>query len=157
MGRHKAARPRDLPTAVEYLAAGVVRDISEQIADGHVKAQVLSIGKDMITKASASLVQSWEEGDDLCPPLIPFPFPFPCPPPFPWLDRTIFGPDPDPWKVASIGQLALADQLVKLAEITTDTAISKRLQEVSVALAKNVASNIVADLERTAVKPRAVG
>lgn len=151
--------------AVEYMAAGVVRDISKQIRDEAVKTQVRSIGKDMATAASVGMVQGWQDGDDLCPPWRPFPFPGPFP--WPWVDGSIFGPQPKPWKerlglpvpwiVASIEHLALADLLVSLAEVTANPDISARLKDASVVLAKGAVCNVVADLEGTAIKPRAAG
>jgi hypothetical protein len=131
---------------VEYMVAGVVRDIGSKIKDKELQAKLSSIGKEIATSASRGLVQGWEDGDDICPPWPPFPWPWP------WRDKE--GPSPDPWKVKSVEQLLLADLLVSLAEVVTDADISAQLKSVALEQVKSVSVQLVADFEKTHAAPR---
>lgn len=135
---------------VEYLAAGVVRDIAQQVKDESVKKKLMGIGKELARSASAGLVQGWEEGDDICPPWPPFP---PFPGPWIWLED-ILKPQPDPWTVRSFDQLVLADLTMGVAGVTTDASISAKLKDTAVALARSASKQIVEDFEKTQIKPR---
>jgi len=139
--------PKVSQKLVEYLAAGVVRDIAQQVKDESVKRKLMGIGKDLARSASAGLVQGWEEGDDICPPWPPFPGPWP------WLED-ILKPQPDPWTVESFDQLVLADLTMGVAGVTTDASISAQLKNTAVALARSASMQIVVDFERTQIKPR---
>lgn len=131
---------------VEYMAAGVVRDIAGQIKDKSVKAQLLSVGKDMAGFASQGLVQGWEDGDDICPPWPPFPFP--------WPGKR--GPEPDPWVTGAVEQIVLADLLLGLAGVTVNPEISLQLREAATGLAKQASQQLMANFEEADVEPRSL-
>ena len=57
---------------VEYMAAGVVRDISAIVKNKEIKSKLFSIGQEMARVGSQGLIQGWEDGDDICPPWPPF-------------------------------------------------------------------------------------
>lgn len=116
----------------EYLMAGIVRDISQEITNEKVAERLKPIGKTMAEFAAANLVAGWEDGDDLCPRLPHFPFPFPYPQPTP-------GPDPLPWLQFNQVDLnpqplppkALAAALKVISQATVVTDAAGQLQELS--------------------------
>ena len=82
----------------EYIMAGVLRDISHQIHNKQIAREVRAAGAEMVKYAADNLVNSWEDGDDLCPLWPPFPFPHIHfgPRPEPWLDHNIAALNPQP-------------------------------------------------------------
>ena len=136
---------------VEYMAAGVVRDISAIVKNKEIKSKLFSIGQEMARVGSQGLIQGWEDGDDICPPWPPFPFPWP------WWDTKVNGPEPDPWNIKSIEQLVLADLLVSLAEITTHVESSDQLRETAYSIVKVASENLLDDFEKNKVRARKTG
>ncbi|BCT66852.1 hypothetical protein [Nitrosospira sp. NRS527] len=153
--------PRLSRPLIEFMAAGVVRDISGLIRDRQIGIKVKAIGKEMASNASKGLVQGWDDGDDICPPWGRWPFPpIPWPQwgsvtnvaaihpepkgptpqpadpsPAPW-DLDLWNdPSPLPWLPGSVEQFVLAKLLISLAGITTDPEFGMQL--------KNEASSIV--------------
>ena len=60
---------------VEFMTAGVIRDISAHIRNEEIAEKVKSVGRNMASTASRGLIQGWDEGDDLCPIPIKWTFP----------------------------------------------------------------------------------
>ena len=135
--------------AVEYWTAGVVRDIGHLVRDHAVRAQLASLGREMVGAGAKGLIQGFEDGDDICPPWPPFP-------PFPWPGVGPSDPDPVPWKTGIVEQVVLADMLLSLAGVTTNAGYSSQLRELSLALVKAVSQHIVDDFHKTAVHPRMI-
>ncbi|WP_136667390.1 hypothetical protein [Flavobacterium sp. H122] len=119
----------------EYMIAGVVRDIAKKITNHDIQSKLLSVGKEMVSYSSRGLVNGWEEGDDICPPI--FKWPRPLPDPFP--DLT--GPQPDPWNsyVGSNGdfldysshQKQLVASLKVLSTLTTQRKLGEHLAKLA--------------------------
>ena len=111
----------------EYMMAGLVRDISQQITDREIAYQVKSIGAKMVKFASAHLVNGWEDGDDLCPPWPPFPRP-----------HFSYDPDPQPWLAAEADELnpqplpphTIASALKVLAQLTSLPEVQEQLKDI---------------------------
>jgi len=59
----------------EYMMAGVLRDISFEMADKEIAREVKTTGAEMVKFASANLINGWEDGDDICPRWPHFPIP----------------------------------------------------------------------------------
>lgn len=134
---------------VEFMAAGVVRDIAKLIKDKTLQTKVMNLGREMAAGTSKGLVAGWEEGDDICPPWFPFP-----PLPWPWPPKGNSGPHPDPWRMNIVEQVVLADLLMGLAGVTTSAAMSGQLKDAANALIKDSAHQLGDEFAKANVKPR---
>jgi hypothetical protein len=138
---------------VDYMVAGVLRDIGKSVSHKEVKQQVLRLSKGMVERSSAGLVAGWELGDDICPPW-PWPRPKPFPWPFPWPWP---GPDPDPWwdtMKGAMNDVVLAQGLRSLARLTSDKSFSADIAGLSETLVQESLSQVYDDFCGTPVKPR---
>lgn len=143
--------PKVSQALVEYMAAGLVRDIAKLVKDKAVQTKLTAIGKEMAGFASNGLVQGWEDGDDICPPYPPFP-----PRPWPWRgDFSKQEPSPQPWKISSVEQVVLADLLLSLADITSSRELGAQLKDAASALSKGAAGLLTQDFEKSSIKTRA--
>ncbi len=114
----------------EYMMAGVVRDISFQIADKEIAHQLRSVGAEMVKFASANLINGWEDGDDICPRWPHYPIPH---------IPGSFGPSPEPWFQTDYAALnpqplpprSVPAALKTLADLTSLPAVSQQLKEIS--------------------------
>ncbi len=116
----------------EYMMAGVVRDISLQVADKEVAHQLRFIGAEMVKFASANLINGWEDGDDICPRWPHYPIPH----------TPGYGPQPDPWFQTDYAALnpqplpprSIHSALKVLADLTSLPAVAQQLKEISTKL-----------------------
>jgi hypothetical protein len=136
-------------TAVEYWAAGVVRDIGHLVHDATLRSKLASLGREMVGAGAKGLIQGFDDGDDICPPWPPFP-------PFPWPGVGPVDLDPVPWKTGIVEQVVLADMLLSLAGVTTHADYSTQLRELAIALVKSASQQIVDDFQKAAVHPRMI-
>lgn len=131
--------------SLDHVLASLVRRSALKLSDKRSGATAMELGKALAVRAAENLVQSWEEGDDLCPPWI---YKFPVPPrPDPWRAiEQIFGPiDPIPWidqAGAAVQDLMLAHGLRMAASITTSAEIGPRLAD----LGRSVAGDRLSDV-----------
>ncbi|MBS0299151.1 MAG: hypothetical protein JSR32_04325 [Proteobacteria bacterium] len=124
----------------EFMAAGIIRDISAHIRDEGIAEKVKSIGRNMASTASRGLIQGWEEGDDLCPVPIKWPFPPRITP--------ITGPQPVPWLVDSVKQVVLANLLVSVANIIINREFSTQLRDAAFTVIKMETNYLTEDFGR---------
>lgn len=125
---------------VEFMTAGVIRDISAHIRNEEIAEKVKSVGRNMASTASRGLIQGWDEGDDLCPIPIKWPFPPRITP--------ITGPHPEPWLVDSVKQVVLANLLVNIANITINREFSTQLRDAAFTVIKMEANYLTEDFGR---------
>jgi len=125
---------------VEFMTAGVIRDISAHIRNEEIAEKVKGIGRDMASTSSRGLIQGWVEGDDLCPVPIKWPFP----PRF----TQVTGPHPVPWLVDSVKQIVLANLLVSVANITISREFSTQLRDVAFSVVKMESNYLIEDFGR---------
>jgi hypothetical protein len=133
---------------VELLVADVVRSVAGGIANKAMAKEVMELSRGMAKQAGASLVASWEPGDELCPP-----WPWPWPGPWPWV--TVVEPEPVPWKVISAAeQLELAYTLTKLAGLTVSKEVNVALKGAGVKLAGLAMGTMMEEFEKCGTVPR---
>lgn len=134
---------------VDYMVAGVLRDIAKSVSHKDVKQQALRLSKSIVAGSAAGLVAGWEWGDDLCPP---WPKPFPLPFPWPWPD-----PDPEPWwdtMKGAMNDVVLAQGMRSLAGLTSNKSFSADIAGLSESLVQQSLSRAYDDFCGTPVKPR---
>jgi hypothetical protein len=135
---------------IDLFVADVVKDISAKLADKGLAALAMSLSKTMAKQATASMVSSWEPGDDICPP-----WRWPFPRPWPWQQLIDAGPVPDPWVPVRAGdQIELANLLTHLAGMTTSAEFNQELKGLATNVARGVASTLVDDFEQCGTVPR---
>lgn len=132
--------PKVSPSLVEYMVAGLVRDIAKRVKDLNIKTKLMDIGKELAIFGSQKLIQGWEMGDDICPswPIPPWPW---------WKDLEQEEVEPAPWVVDSVEQVVLADFLISLADITKHSDIKTALKDMSQAIIKETSHCLADDFE----------
>ena len=140
---------------LDLLAADLVRQVSEELADRNLRQQVFTLSQQMARTASAALVATWDEpGDELCPR---WPFPFPFPHPHDWLqllDR-LGKPQPQPWApIVAADQVSLAQVLTQAASLTSDAGASKSLLQLGKSVAALASRTLLDEFDRCGNKPR---
>lgn len=136
--------PKVSQALVEYMTAGVIRDIAAKVQDHSMQIKLLSLGKEMASASTKGLVQGWEDGDDICPPW----------PPSPLGHATREEPDPVPWKIGAVEQVVLADLLLELANVTTHQEYSTQLKNIACAIVEGTTSHLIEDFKKSVVRPR---
>jgi hypothetical protein len=132
---------------VELMVADTVKTAASGISNKSLAKRAAELSKRMAGSATASMVASWEPGDDICPP---WPWPWPGPRPH-WSE----GPSPQPWKeIGAAVQVEIAHTLVKLATLTTSKEYNQELRELGGALAADAAASLAGDFSRTTNAPR---
>ena len=115
---------------VEYMMAGVVRDIAQQISNKELPGRANKVGRQIVDFAAGNLVNGWEDGEDICPPWPHFPFPhphpFPEPDPYPWITNRFAELNPQPLPPSQI-----ASALKVLSGITSIKEVVNQLNELS--------------------------
>jgi hypothetical protein len=137
---------------VELLVADVVKHVAPALADQTLGKRSLELSKRMAAEAAKSMLESWEPGDDICPPW-PWPYPWPQwgPLPDPWRE----GPRPEPWKpIRSAEQIELAHVLARLSGFTISKEFNANLKSLATEVARGVASKVAADFEDCGTVPR---
>lgn len=135
---------------MDLFVADVVKDISAKLADKALGAHAMSLSKTMAKQAAASMLSSWEPGDDICPP-----WRWPHPRPWPWLQIIDAEPSPEPWAPVGAGdQIELANLLTHLAGMTTSAEFNQQLKGLATNVARSVASTLVDDFEKCGTVPR---
>lgn len=152
--------PKVTQVFVEYMVAGLVRDVARQVSNKSVSKTLMSLSRDMAKASTNDLVAHWDDGD-ICPPWWPFPWPWPGPWPGPWpeWDKIFNQGPPDPFpllRVKGIEQLLLADVLVSLSEVTVNVEFSKALLNSAVGIAKTYGS-LADDIAGANAKARSLG
>ncbi|MFN0105343.1 MAG: hypothetical protein ACKV2U_25060 [Bryobacteraceae bacterium] len=134
---------------VELLVADAVKSVAVVISNKALAREVMDLSKGMAKQAGASLLASWEPGDEICPP-----WPWPWPGPRPWvLER--FDPEPAPWKpVLAAEQIELAHILTRLAGLTSSKEFNAALKGAAVKLAGVAANTMLDEFERCGTVPR---
>ncbi len=131
---------------VDYMVAGMLREIAKSVSHKEIKQHIARLSKSMVERAAAGLVAGWEPGDDLCPPWPPIPIPIPWP-----------GPDPVPWwdtLTGAMDDLVLAQGLRSLARLTSNKSFSADIAGLSESLVKESLGRAYDDFCGTPVKPR---
>jgi hypothetical protein len=143
--------PKVTQEFTEFMAAGAVRDVAKRVSDKKVRTQLLKLSEEMAAYATKGMLAGWEDGD-ICPP---WPFPWPGPrPPF-WDDIfEQFGKDaPVIFRSKATEQILLADMLLGLSEVTTNTDFHKSMVHASIGIARSIGS-LADDFERCGTVPR---
>lgn len=140
--------PRQVKNAfIDLLIADVVKEISAGLTDRAISQKALQFSKQMAAQASASLVASWEPGDDLCPP-----WPIPWPGPRQFDSRELPAAS---WKnIRTADQVELAYTLTQLAGMTTSKEFNVQLKTLGTDIARGVANALADDFERCGTVPR---
>jgi len=140
----------------DYAVAEILRDIGENLKDRTLGMQIRGIGKELASESSRSMVSSWDEGDDICPPFRHFG------------PNPRGGPVPDPWRelidggrlsvldhvTPAMNDVLLATALRELASLTTHEKTSSALKQAGENIVKNASSKIYDEYCGTRVKPR---
>jgi len=141
---------------VELLVADVVKDIAPALADEKLGKKSLDLSKRMVTEANRLITESWEPGDEICPPWPwpwrwPYPWPQWGPLPDPWKE----GPRPEPWKsIRSAEQIELAYVLTRLSGLTMSKEFNANLKSLASEVVRGVAGKLAADFEDCGTVPR---
>lgn len=139
---------------VELLVADVVKNIAPALADEKLGKMSLDLSKRMTGQATKLITESWEPGDEICPPW-PWPWPWgPLPDPWrqgPWKQ----GPLPDPWKrIRSAEQVEIAHVLARLSGFTMSKEFNADLKSLATEIARGAAGKLAADFEDCGTVPR---
>jgi len=135
---------------IDLYVADVVKDVSAKLADKALAANAMALSKTMAKQAAASMVSSWEPGDDICPP-----WRWPHPRPWPWLQVIDVDPGPTQWVLVGAGdQIELANLLTHLAGMTTSVEFNQQLKGLATNIARGVASTLVDEFEKCGTVPR---
>jgi hypothetical protein len=141
-----------------YAVAEILRDIGENLKDKTLATQIHSIGKELATESSKSLVTSWDDGDDICPPYhlhFPIPKPGPGPDPFQQLFNLTAHPEPlFDHATPALNDVILAVAIRELASLTTHEKTSTALKQVGENIVKNASTKLYDEYCGTRVKPR---
>jgi hypothetical protein len=150
--------PKVSQVFIEYMAAGLVRDVARQVSNKSISKDLMAISHDMAKTSTSSMVAGWDDGD-ICPPWWwhgPWPRPN-------WGDLInppidLGSPDPYPllFRVKGIEQLVLADVLVSLSEVTTNIEHSKALINSAMGIAKTFGS-LTDDIANAGANARKLG
>jgi hypothetical protein len=133
---------------VELMVADVVKHVAARLSDHGLSKKGLELSKKMATDATASLVNAWEPGDELCPP-------WRGPWPVPHREFETPGPQPEPWQpVDSATQIELAQVLNHLSGLTSSVESNAALKGLATGVARGAASKLADDFERCGTKPR---
>jgi hypothetical protein len=146
---------------VELLVADVVKNIVPALADERLGKKSLDISKRMAGQASKLITESWEPGDEICPPW-PWPWPWPWggPTPNPWRQGPLpdpwkEGPHPEPWKrIRSAEQIELAHVTARLSGFTMSKEFNADLKSLATEVARGAAGKLAADFEDCGTVPR---
>jgi hypothetical protein len=134
---------------VELMVADVVKSISAALSDKSLAKETFELSKGMAKQAGSAMLESWEPGDEICPP---WPWPWPGPRPN-WAD--IFGPHPEPWKpVLAAEQVELAHVLTQLSGLTTSKEFNRSLKGLATRVATFAAKTMIDEFERCGTVPR---
>jgi hypothetical protein len=148
--------PKVSQVFVEFMAAGLVRDIARRVSDKSLGKNLIEVSRDMAKSSMGGLISSWEDGD-ICPPWWPWPWPGPRPnweEIFDPMDGK-FGPFA-PFAVPGIEQLVLADALVSISQVTTNVEHSKMLFNSAIGIAKTFGS-LTDDIAKVGLQTRKLG
>lgn len=135
---------------MELMVADAVKSVGAAITNKALSKEILEFSKVMAKQAGASVVASWEPGDEICPP---WPWPWPGPRPWPWFRGV--DPEPHPWKpVLAAEQIELAHDLTMLAGLTTSKEYNGALKGLASKLAGVAANTMLEEFERCGTVPR---
>lgn len=136
---------------IELFVADALKEASGFIADKKLAKETFELSRKMAESASASLVASWEPGDDLCPP---WRWPWPGPWPGPWWTDVV-GPQPEPWKVVGLAeQIEIAHLLTQFSGLTISKDFNLALKGIATNIARGAVAKLVDDFERCGTVPR---
>jgi len=138
---------------VELLVADVVKNIAPALADKALGKKSLELSQRMAGQASKLITESWEPGDEICPP---WPWPGPRPwGPHPQTWRQFANPEPSPWKpIRSAEQIELAYVLTRLSGLTMSKEFNADLKSLATEVARGAAGKLAADFEDCGTVPR---
>lgn len=132
----------------ELLLASTVAQLSFFIANKKLAEKVFLLSKQMAESSAKGVIATWDEGDELCPPL-PHPH---------WWVKEINMPDPSPWKeIASAEQIELAYLLTKFSGLTMSKEFNVALKSIATEIVRGVANSVAEDFEMCGTLPRPKG
>lgn len=135
----------------DYAVAEVLRDVANGLENTEFKTTVYGIAKELATESTKSMVQGWEDGDDICPP---FRFPRPH-----FLTNelvsTTYG------RAISLNHLTpvvndvlLSVAIRQLASLTTNAKASAAMKQIGETIVKTASARLFDDYCGTVVKAR---
>lgn len=137
----------------DYAIAEVARAIGQKLSNRELGGILQAAGRELAQESSRGLVNSYDEGDDICPPWywgkpIPHPHdPGPLsldPTPVPWLQHL----------TPAMNDVLLASALRQLASLTTNAKASAAMKQIGEAVVKGASSRLYDEYCGTPVKPR---
>lgn len=137
----------------DYMVAGLVKAIGQNVSNQELGARLVAAGKDMAAQSAGGLTAGYDDGDDICPPWYwnrPIPHHIGDP-------ARLLEPVPVPWLqhlTPAMGDVLAANALRQLASLTTSAKASVAIKELGETTMKGASARLYDDYCGTPVKPR---